>query len=386
MGTRAVLALEDGKVYQGEAFGAIGERSGEVVFNTSMTGYQEVLTDPSYRGQIVAMTYPLIGNYGVNEEDVESHRPWVEGFVVREASRIRSNWRSTKSLEDYLKENGVPGIQGIDTRNLTKHIRTAGAMRAVLSSADIDPDRAVAKAKASPGLVGRDLVREVTGEKPWEWSGGPPSRRAGSGPAPAVRPVWAGPKVVVMDYGVKYGILRRLEALGCRAIVLPASATAEDVAAQEPAGVVLSNGPGDPAAVPYAVETVRRLLEAPPGGRVIPIFGICMGHQILGQALGGRTFKLKFGHHGANHPVKDLRTGRVAITVQNHGFVVDIESLASSDVEITHINLNDQTLEGMRHRRLPVFSVQFHPEASPGPHDAHYLFARFFEMMKDGHA
>jgi len=377
MGTRAVLALEDGKVYQGEAFGAIGERSGEVVFNTSMTGYQEVLTDPSYRGQIVAMTYPLIGNYGVNEEDVESHRPWVEGFVVREASRIRSNWRSTKSLEDYLKENGVPGIQGIDTRDLTKHIRTAGAMRAVLSSADIDPDRAVAKAKASPGLVGRDLVREVTGEKPWEWAGGGKAR---GGPAPA------GPKVVVMDYGVKYGILRRLEALGCRAIVLPASATAEDVTAQEAAGVVLSNGPGDPAAVPYAVETVRRLLEAPPGGRVIPIFGICMGHQILGQAFGGRTFKLKFGHHGANHPVKDLRTGQVAITVQNHGFVVDIESLASSDVEITHINLNDQTLEGMRHRRLPVFSVQFHPEASPGPHDAHYLFARFFEMMKDGHA
>ena len=377
MSTRAVLALEDGKVYQGEAFGAIGERSGEVVFNTSMTGYQEVLTDPSYRGQIVAMTYPLIGNYGVNEEDVESHRPWVEGFVVREASRIRSNWRSTKSLEDYLKENGVPGIQGIDTRDLTKHIRTAGAMRAVLSSADTDPERAVAKAKASPGLVGRDLVREVTGEKAWEWAGGGKAR---GGPAPA------GPKVVVMDYGVKYGILRRLEALGCRAIVLPASATAEDVAAQEAAGVVLSNGPGDPAAVPYAVETVRRLLEAPPGGRVIPIFGICMGHQILGQALGGRTFKLKFGHHGANHPVKDLRTGRVAITVQNHGFVVDIESLASSDVEITHLNLNDQTLEGMRHRRLPVFSVQFHPEASPGPHDAHYLFARFFEMMKDGHA
>ena len=377
MGTRAVLALEDGKVYQGEAFGAIGERSGEVVFNTSMTGYQEVLTDPSYRGQIVAMTYPLIGNYGVNEEDVESHRPWVEGFVVREASRIRSNWRSTKSLEDYLKENGVPGIQGIDTRDLTKHIRTAGAMWAVLSSADIDPDRAVAKAKASPGLVGRDLVREVTGEKPWEWAGGGKAR---GGPAPA------GPKVVVMDYGVKYGILRRLEALGCRAIVLPASATPEDVAREKPAGVVLSNGPGDPAAVPYAVETVRRLLEEPPGGRVIPIFGICMGHQILGQALGGKTFKLKFGHHGANHPVKDLRTGQVAITVQNHGFVVDIESLASSDVEITHINLNDQTLEGMRHRRLPVFSVQFHPEASPGPHDAHYLFARFFEMMKDGHA
>jgi carbamoyl-phosphate synthase small subunit len=255
-------------------------------------------------------------------------------------------------------------------------------MRAVLSSTDLDPDRAVAKAKASPGLVGRDLVREVTGEKAWEWAGG----KARGGPAPAVRPVWAGPKVVVMDYGVKYGILRRLEALGCRAIVLPASATAEDVAAQEPAGVVLSNGPGDPAAVPYAVETVRRLLEAPPGGRVLPILGICMGHQVLGQALGGRTFKLKFGHHGANHPVKDLRTGRVAITVQNHGFVVDIESLASSDVEITHINLNDQTLEGMRHRRLPVFSVQFHPEASPGPHDAHYLFARFFEMMKDGHA
>ena len=373
MGIPAVLALEDGQAYRGEAFGHVGECQGEIVFNTSMTGYQEVLTDASYRGQIVAMTYPLIGNYGVNEEDVESHRPWVEGFVVRELSRIRSNWRSTTGLDEYLKKHQVPGIQGIDTRALTKHIRTAGAMRAVLSSADPDPNRAVEKAKASPGLVGRDLIREVTCQEAWDWDAqAPPSRKA--------------PKVVVIDYGVKYGILRRLKEVGCRVRVVPASATAEDVAAEKPDGVLLSNGPGDPAAVPYAVETVRRLVEEPRGGRPLPLFGICMGHQVLGQALGGRTFKLKFGHHGANHPVQDLRDGTVAITVQNHGFCVDIESMKSSDVELTHLNLNDQTLEGLRHRRLPIFSVQFHPEASPGPHDARYLFRRFLESLRGRHA
>jgi len=368
----AVLALEDGKVYCGRAFGARGEAAGEIVFNTSMTGYQEILTDASYRGQIVAMTYPLIGNYGVNSEDVESHRPWVEGFVVRELSRLTSNWRTQKSLDQYLKESGVPGIEGIDTRALTKHIRTAGAMRAVLASADADPNRAVAKARSSPGLVGRDLVREVTCAKAWDW---PTSGRAPQGP-----------KVVVLDYGVKYGMLRQLEAVGCRARILPASATAEEVAAERPDGVLLSNGPGDPAALPYAVETVRRLVESPPGGRAVPIFGICMGHQVLGQALGGQTFKLKFGHHGANHPTKDLRTGRVAITVQNHGFCVDMDSLKGAGVEITHVNLNDQTLEGMEDPRRPIFSVQFHPEASPGPHDAHDLFGRFLECMKGSRA
>jgi carbamoyl-phosphate synthase small subunit len=372
MGQQAVLALEDGKIYKGEAFGAVAERCGEVVFNTSMTGYQEILTDPSYRGQIVTMTYPLIGNCGVNEEDVESGRPWVEGFVVRELSRTTSNWRSRGSVDEYLKEHGVPGIQGIDTRDLTRHIRTAGAMRAVLSSIDPDGRRAVAKARASPGLVGRDLIREVTCDKPWDWDGG-----AAAG---------GGPKVVVIDYGVKYGILRRVGEIGCRARIMPACAAAEDVAAERPDGLVLSNGPGDPAAAPYAVETVRRLVEDPPGGRPIPIFGICMGHQVLGQALGGRTFKLKFGHHGANHPVKDLRTGKVAVTVQNHGFCVDIESLPSSHVELTHMNLNDGTLEGMRHKRLPIFSVQFHPEASPGPHDARDLFRRFHDMMRGDHA
>lgn len=363
----ALLALEDGRIFTGRAFGAHAEAVGEIIFNTSMTGYQEVLTDPSYRGQIVAMTYPLIGNYGVNAEDTESHRPWVEGFVVREASRIRSNWRSTQDLGAYLKENGIPGIEGVDTRALTRHIREAGAMRAVLSSTDTDEDRLVEKARRSPGLVGRDLVQEVTCAEPWEWE---PKKNPG------------GPRVVVLDYGVKYGILRRLAEVGCRALVMPARSTAEDVMRKRPDGVLLSNGPGDPAAVPYAVQTVRRLVEDPPGGRAVPIFGICMGHQMLGQALGGRTFKLKFGHHGTNHPVQDAHTGRVAITVQNHGFCVDIESLGTNDIEMTHTNLNDRTLEGIRHRRLPAFAVQFHPEASPGPHDAHYLFRRFVEMMQ----
>jgi carbamoyl-phosphate synthase small subunit len=367
----ALLALEDGRVFHGRAFGAVAEAAGEIVFNTSMTGYQEVVTDPSYRGQIVAMTYPLIGNYGVNEEDVESHRPWVEGFVVRELSRIRSNWRSTKDLGPYLEASGIPGIEGVDTRALTRHIREAGAMRAVLSSRDLDPKRLVAKAKASPGLVGRDLIREVTCTEPWQWQ-----------PNGDRNPL----RVVVLDYGVKYGILRQLRKTGCRVIVVPAGATAEAIADQKPDGLLLSNGPGDPAAVPYAVETLKQLIARPPGGKAIPIFGICMGHQMLGQALGGRTFKLRFGHHGANHPVKDTRTGKVAITVQNHGFCVDLESLGQADIEVTHMNLNDGTLEGLRHRRLPLFSVQFHPEASPGPHDARYLFDRFVEMMRSGHA
>jgi carbamoyl-phosphate synthase small subunit len=367
----ALLALEDGKVYRGTAFGALAEAAGEVVFNTSMTGYQEVLTDPSYRGQIVAMTYPLIGNYGVNAEDIESRRPWVEGFVVRELSRVTSNWRSTQSLDEYLRQAGVPGIEGVDTRALTKHLRTVGALKAVLSSIDTDPDSLIAKAKASPGLVGRDLVKEVSCSEAYDWE-----------PEPKA----AGPKVVVMDYGVKFNMLRQLKEVGCRVRVLPAWATAEQVMKEEPDGILLSNGPGDPEPVPYAIDTVRRLVEDPPGGRHVPIFGICMGHHFLTLALGGKTRKLKFGHHGANHPVKDLRTGKVAITVQNHGFVGDTDSLKAGEVEVTHMNLNDQTLEGLEHRRWPVFAVQFHPEASPGPHDAHYLFRRFREMMKDTHA
>ena len=367
----AILAIEDGLVFRGEAFGAIGEAAGEIVFNTSMTGYQEVVTDPSYHGQIVAMTYPLIGNYGVNAEDVESARPWVEGFVVHQLSRRRSNWRATGDLGDYLAAHAVPGISGVDTRALTRHIRQAGAMRAVLSSVDTDPASLVAKARAAPGLVGRDLVRDVTSAQAWEW----PSEAAPDGPL-----------VALLDYGVKYGILRCLAAEGCRVVVLPAGATAEEIADRRPDGLMLSNGPGDPAAVPYAVETLRRLIADPPGGRPIPIFGICMGHQMLGQALGGKTFKLKFGHHGANHPAKDLATGRVAITVQNHGFCVDIDSLPADEVEMTHVNLNDRTLEGLRHRRLPMFSVQFHPEASPGPHDARYLFRRFVDLVRESHA
>jgi len=366
----AFLALEDGTVFVGEAFGAPAEAAGEVVFNTSMTGYQEVLTDPSYHGQIVAMTCPLVGNYGVNREDVESHRPWVEGFVVREISHRPSNWRAAGGLDAYLREAGIPGISGIDTRALTRRIRTRGAMKAVLSATGADPRRLVEQARASPGLPGRDLVREVTCAEPWEWQ-------------PETAPP-DGPLVAVLDYGVKYNILRCLREVGCRVLVMPARAPAEAIADCRPDGIMLSNGPGDPAAVPYAVQTLRALLADPPGGEPVPIFGICMGHQMLGQALGGRTYKLKFGHHGANHPAKDLATGRVAITVQNHGFCVDIDTLPPDEVELTHINLNDNTLEGLRHRRLPMFSVQFHPEASPGPHDARHLFRRFRALMERG--
>ena len=355
---KAILALEDGKVFKGESFGASGEKLGECVFNTSMTGYQEILTDPSYKGQIVTMTYPLIGNYGVNEEDVESRKPFVEGFVVKEYSKIFSNWRSKRSLGDYLKANGIIGIEGIDTRTLTLHIRQAGAMKAVLSTTDTNAEGLIRKAKESPGLLGIDLVKEVSCAKKYEWND--------SGKY----------KVVVLDCGVKLNSLRELAKNNCRVIVLPASATAKEILELKPDGVLLSNGPGDPAALPYIVKTVQGLI-----GRV-PIFGICLGHQMLGQALGGKTYKLKFGHHGGNQPVKDLKTGKVAISVQNHGFCVDIDTLDKKEVELTHINLNDDTLEGMRHRKLPIFSVQFHPEASPGPHDAEYLFGKFVETMK----
>ena len=414
----AVLALADGTVFEGHSYGAEGETVGEVVFNTSMSGYQEILTDPSYKGQIVTMTYPLIGNYGVNPEDVESRRPFVEGFIIKEGSVRASNWRAKQSLEEYLRERGIVGIQGIDTRALTRHIRDHGAQEGVISTTDLDPASLTAKAKASPGLVGRDLVKEVCcdapfawTEKTWEWPQGygdgsaacrtqpfgPGTRSAkedqltlfathasASGawhPAPGTRRY----KVVAYDCGIKWNILRQLVQSGCEVTVVPASTPAADVLKLDPDGVFLSNGPGDPEGVPYHIAAVRDLI----GKR--PIFGICLGHQIIGLALGGRTYKLKFGHHGGNQPVKDLTTGKVEITAQNHGFAVDMQSFRDAsreamhgepeDIVLTHVNLNDNTCEGLMHRRLPLFSVQYHPEASPGPHDAGYLFARFVELM-----
>jgi carbamoyl-phosphate synthase small subunit len=372
----ALLALADGTVFRGRAFGAAGEAVGEIVFNTSMTGYQEILTDPSYEGQLVAMTYPQIGNVGVNPEDVESRRPFVRGFVVREYRAEPSSWRATESLGAYLARHGIPGIEGIDTRALVRHLRDAGSQEAVLSSADLDPARLVAKAKASPGLVGRDLVRHVTCAEPYDWTEGP--WRLGQGYASAPD-VGAGggraPFVVAYDFGIKWNILRNLVGVGCRVRVVPAYTPAADVLAMRPDGVFLSNGPGDPDAVAGAPEAVAGLL-----GRV-PVFGICLGHQILGLALGGRTYKLKFGHHGGNQPVQDLTTGKVEITAQNHGFAVDVDSLRGR-AEVTHLNLNDRTVEGLAVTGQPTFSVQYHPEASPGPHDARYLFRRFVTLME----
>ncbi len=370
---KALIALEDGFVLEGESFGAIGEKAGEVVFNTSMAGYQEVLTDPSYRGQIVTMTYPLIGNYGVNASDVESRKVQVDGFIVRELCEVPSNYRSAKTLRSYLEESGVAGIQGVDTRALTKHIRLQGAMKGVISSADLDRKRLVQKAKDSPGLVGRDLVKEVACKELYTWplegyeTDGPSS---GSGTG-------RGYRVVTLDCGVKFNILRMLARSGCDVTVVPAQSTADEILALKPDGVCLSNGPGDPAAVSYVIETTRSLI-----GKV-PIFGICLGHQMLGLAFGGKTYKLKFGHRGVNHPVKDMRTGKIAITSQNHGFCVDPKTLNKDEIETTHINLNDGTSEGMRHKGYPIFSVQYHPEASPGPHDSYGLFEEFIETMKN---
>lgn len=364
------LALEDGVVFSGYAFGAEGERFGEVVFNTSITGYQEILTDPSYKGQIVVMTYPHIGNYGVNAEDRESWRPQVEGFVVREMVREPSNCRAEASLEDYLKEHGVIGLEGVDTRALVRHIRIRGAMRGVLSTRDLDEVSLVEKARTSPSIVGRDLVREVLHDQPYTWQEGFASRFAAD-LLPAHPPTH---HVVALDFGMKWNILRCLVQVGCRVTVLPGTASAEEVLQHNPDGIFLSNGPGDPAALPYAIQTIRELVGKK------PIFGICLGHQLLGLALGAETFKLKFGHRGANHPVLNYQTNRVEITTQNHGFAVRLETLPP-DLEPTHINLNDHTLEGMRHRKLPVFSVQYHPEASAGPHDSYYLFEQFRQLM-----
>ena len=366
----AKLALEDGTVYTGRAFGAAGMTTGEVVFNTSMTGYQEVLTDPSYKGQIVTMTYPLIGNYGVTAEDEESAGPQVAGFIVRERTRIPSNYRSQTDIDSYLKRFGIVGIEGIDTRALVRQLRVRGAMMAVLSTTELDDLSLVNEARNLAGMEGRDLVKEVVPERAYEWT------KAGLVPLAqtmlAAQPITH--RVVALDYGMKWNIPRCLVQAGCRVTVLPGTASAADVLALKPDGIFLSNGPGDPAAVGYAIETVKELLGKK------PIFGICLGHQLLGLAMGGKTYKLKFGHRGANQPVLNQRTGQVEITTQNHGFAVDIDSL-SRDVEPTHINLNDRTLEGMRHTKMPLFSVQYHPESSAGPHDSSYLFEDFRKLM-----
>jgi carbamoyl-phosphate synthase small subunit len=371
----AILALADGRIFRGRGFGAIGETVGEVVFNTAMTGYQEVLTDPSYKGQMVCMTYPEIGNVGINADDQESARVYVEGFIVREYVSQPSNWRSEMALGEYLEAAGVVGIEGIDTRALVRHIRTAGAQEAVISSVNLNADELVAKAKAAPGLIGRDLVKEVTTATAYDWEVADWDLADGYR-HPSKEQLRDAPLIVTIDYGVKRNILRRLIASGFRVKVMPASATAAQVLALNPDGIFLSNGPADPAGVPYASETVRDLLGKK------PIFGICLGHQILGLALDGRTYKLGFGHHGANHPVMDLRTRRVEITSQNHGFAVDAESLAGK-ASLSHLNLNDQTVEGLHGLGVPFFSVQYHPEASPGPHDSSYLFDRFHRLVHE---
>lgn len=374
---KAILALEDGRTFPCMSFTGPGEAWGEAVFNTGMSGYQEVLTDPSYRGQVVTMTYPLIGNYGVNPEDVESDRIQVAAFVVREYQPFYSNWRATLSLADYLKSQRIMGIEDLDTRALTLHLRQRGAMRAYISTEDLDPKRCVEKARSTPSMIGQNLVRVVTPERPFRWENG--KALFDDAPEALLRSDgWRHPEkktVIAMDCGAKYNILRCLEEAGCEVIVVPSDTPASVIREMKPDGIFLSNGPGDPEPVQDTVQTVRELL----GFR--PMFGICLGIQMLGLAMDGKTSKLKFGHRGANQPVKNLLTGRIEITSQNHGFVVDIDSLDPKSVEITHVNLNDGTLEGFRHKRLPIFAVQYHPEASPGPHDARYLFDDFVRLM-----
>ena len=370
---KAILALEDGLCFEGTGFGAEGETFGEVVFNTGLTGYQEILTDPSYKGQMVCMTYPHIGNYGINSADVESSRPWVEGFIIKELSPVVSNYRSEMSLDEYLKKYNILGIQGIDTRKLVKHLRTVGAKKAVISTQELDLKKLIKKAKNSPSIEGVDLVKEVTSTKPYLFEETmPPEFDWGTGQKKKF-------KIVAVDSGIKWNILRKLNQHGFSVQVVPASATADEILAYKPDGIFLSNGPGDPAAVQYLVATVRKLIGK------LPIFGICLGHQMIGQALGGTTSKLKFGHHGNNQPVMDLRTRKIEITSQNHNFVVNIDSLPKNEIEMTHINLNDKTLEGFQHKKHPLFCVQYHPENSPGPHDSDYLFTRFYDMIEKSH-
>ncbi len=380
MAKKALLVLEDGKTFEGTSYGYNGESGGEIVFNTAMTGYQEILTDPSYKGQLVTMTYTEIGNYGVNTQDVESSKIYCEGFIIREGSPVFSNWRSNTSLSDYLISQEIPCIEGIDTRELTRHLRDNGSKRGIISTTDLNPESLVKKAKALPEMAGLDLAKEVTCSEAYdyvpseeditshrEFTKYEQGKTEGNG-------IY---KVAVYDFGIKLNILRELNRCGCRIRVFPAGASFKEVEEWNPDGIFLSNGPGDPEPVKYAIENIKKLYKN------YPVFGICLGHQLLGIALGGKTYKLKFGHHGANHPVKDLSTGKIEITSQNHGFAVDMDSFKNADAILTHTNLNDQTVEGLRHKKLPVFSVQYHPEASPGPHDSKYLFKRFIENMKN---